>query len=89
MKSIRVYPIILLLLYLWCSKATDTPALPRFSRKVTKSPLNSKYGDFGRVLKTVPGENQVYIEAEGYYSCHMEDEPSMTVGVTINSEVKS
>lgn len=47
-----------------------------------------RYGEYGKVLKSVPGDGKVYIVAEGYYGYHMEDKPSMTVGVTIGSDAK-
>ncbi|HBH12408.1 MAG TPA: hypothetical protein DDX29_04685 [Clostridiales bacterium] len=51
--------------------------------------INSEYeffGEFGKVLQSIPIDNSVYIVAEGYYGYHMEDDPSMTMGVTIGSD---
>ena len=44
------------------------------------------YGEFGKVLQSISSDNSVYIVAEGYYGYHMEDNPSMTMGVTISSD---
>lgn len=83
--------LILLLLITGCSRESSTdvpdpgPVQPEGDEISAEF---EKYGDYGRVLKAVPGENQVYIEAEGYYGYHIEDDPSMTVGVTISSEGK-
>ena len=44
------------------------------------------FDEFGKVLQSIPNNNSVYIVAEGYYGYHMEDDPSMTVGVTIDSD---
>ena len=44
------------------------------------------FSDYGKVLSVQEQDGGAYIVAEGYYGYHLEDEPSVTVGVTISSD---
>ncbi|MBQ2991416.1 MAG: FMN-binding protein [Clostridia bacterium] len=43
----------------------------------------AKYDVYGTVLSAAEQDGSVVIEAEGYYGYHMDEDPSMTVSVTI------
>ena len=45
----------------------------------------ASYGEYGKVLGVTEQEGSVYIVAEGQYGYHMDEDPAMTVGVTIDS----
>jgi uncharacterized protein with FMN-binding domain len=96
----RLMPIIIIIMLFsagltGCS-GSNTPATTTQAPITTPAPtepeedlIDSDYeffGEFGKVLKSVPSDNSVYIVADGYYGYHMEDDPSMTVGVTISSD---
>ena len=44
------------------------------------------FSEYGKVISVTEDEQGAYIEAEGYYGYHMEDEPSVTVGVSIGKD---
>lgn len=69
------------------SPSTTSPPISSTEPKGDEIDKNFEYyGEYGRVLESVLGEGNVYIVAEGYYGYHMDDEPSMTAGVTISIE---
>lgn len=43
------------------------------------------YQEYGKVLSVTQQDNAAVIEAEGYFGYHMEENPSMTVAVTIDA----
>ncbi len=45
-----------------------------------------RFQDYGKVLSAVMEEDGVSITAEGYYGYHMDENPSMTVQVTISKD---
>lgn len=47
---------------------------------------NAKFEDFGKVLSVSKNDLGIYVIAEGYFGYHMDENPSMTVGVTITNE---
>lgn len=46
---------------------------------------HASYGDYGVVLGVTEQEDSVYIVSEGRFGYHMDEDPAMTVGVTIDS----
>lgn len=46
----------------------------------------AKYDEFGAVLSVAEQDGAAVIEAEGYYGYHMDENPSMTVSVTIGAD---
>lgn len=85
--SVLIIIILLTTFMVGCS-GTDKPADPASSEPEGEPIVleYEQYGEYGKVLKCIPSEGKVYIEAEGYYGYHMEDNPSMTVGVTISED---
>ena len=45
----------------------------------------AKYDEYGTVLSVAQQDGAAVIEAEGYYGYHMDENPSMTVNVTIDA----
>ena len=45
----------------------------------------AKYDEYGTVLSVTQQDGAAIIEAEGYYGYHMDENPSMTVNVTIDT----
>lgn len=46
----------------------------------------AKYDEYGAVIAVAETDGAVTIEAEGYYGYHMDEDPSMTVSVTIGAD---
>ncbi|MEG2002636.1 MAG: FMN-binding protein [Clostridia bacterium] len=45
---------------------------------------NAKFENFGKVLSVSKSDKGIYVVAEGYFGYHLDENPSMTVGVTIS-----
>lgn len=56
---------------------------------LTEVEVNSQYakfGDYGMVTQVAKSDKGVYIVAEGYYGYHLDENPSMTMGIAMNNE---